>query len=256
MGPSILSVVDLFSKYTLAGTLMPCRSSWTRGRTSCCWLCRATRAMKCMQNPSSHCSNPGTFTSSKPCRAQFIAAWQPTGCRILLMSQPPPCTPTTPQISAVSMAPHAVNWANAERIWEWLYSPWCHSLLAWGISASHLVTTLGWARPNVILLKATRTTGSRGSSMWRPCKTPALWLMWWQMLQANLSRGPSMDQNCRRSHCHTTVMWRPNWTCAGTGAPLSTWLSWPDTYSVSTPGKVTRSDKVATFTEWDIPSTL
>ena len=69
--------------------------SRTTCRTDRHWLCRVTRALKCVQRPSSNCSSLETYTSSPArmmtsnvpwwsaskgrCRAWFIATWQPTG---------------------------------------------------------------------------------------------------------------------------------------------------------------------------------
>ena len=108
------------------------------------WLCRATRAPKCVQRPSNDCSSPETYTSSPArmitsnvpwwstfrgrCRARFIATWRPTGPGISWTFCRPCCALITPHITAPLAWRRAVNWAVAEQVWEHLYSPrrpWC-----------------------------------------------------------------------------------------------------------------------------------
>ena len=119
----------------------PCWPFWTRWEMSRHWPCGARQSV---WHPSSGCSSPGIYTSlparmptsyalwwnaSKGhCRAWFIATWQPA----LLH------TYNSTHHSTIGMAPLAVNWTNAEHVWERLYSLLPRQHPGWVVGLGHL----------------------------------------------------------------------------------------------------------------------
>ena len=175
---------------------LPCRPIWMRW-TSHHWSCRAARAVKCVQHPSNDCSILGTYTSSPvrmttsnvpwgnaskgPCRAWFVATWQPTGRSVLWTSCWPCCAPTTPHITA-PLTWHLVRWTGPmQSARECLYSPppWQH--LRWVVGLGYPCLSPGdWVRMSKTHCQFTKGYQghcSKESFTWRSCETPALWPM-------------------------------------------------------------------------------